>query len=141
MPGFALLAAHGVYFSATAMIGVIALSGIVVRNSIVLVEFIEDELRRGTGLHEAVIRAGMVRARPILLTAAAGVLSSAVIAADPVWSGLAWALVFGMSASALLSILVVPLLYALVAKDDLLVPRTQPAHPERASAAPMTVAP
>ncbi|TAM61040.1 efflux RND transporter permease subunit [bacterium] len=128
MPGFALLAPHGVYFSATAMIGVIALSGIVVRNSIVLVEFIEDELRGGIGLHEAVIRAGTVRARPILLTAAAGVFSSAVIAADPVWSGLAWALVFGMTASALLSIIVVPLLYALVAKTDPLVPGAQPVH-------------
>jgi multidrug efflux pump subunit AcrB len=124
MPGFALLAPAGVYFSATAMIGVIALAGIVVRNSIVLVEFIEDELRAGIPLREALIRAGLTRARPIALTAAAGVLSSVVIAGDPVWSGLAWALVFGMSASAMLSLLAVPVLYGLVARFDPLAHRS-----------------
>ena len=113
LPGFALLAPFGVYFSATAMIGVIALSGIVVRNSIVLVEFIEERVAHGVALREALIDAGTVRARPILLTAAAGILSSVVIAFDPVWSGLAWALVFGMGASAVLSLFVVPILYAI----------------------------
>jgi multidrug efflux pump subunit AcrB len=106
------------------MIGVIALAGIVVRNSIVLVEFIEDELRAGAALREALIRAGLTRARPIGLTAAAGVFSSAVIASDPVWSGLAWALVFGMTASAALSLLAVPVLYGLVAQFDPLARRT-----------------
>jgi multidrug efflux pump subunit AcrB len=114
LPGFALLAPFGVYFSATAMIGVIALAGIVVRNSIVLVEFIEERVAHGTPLREALLDAGTVRARPIALTAAAGMASSVVIAFDPVWSGLAWALVFGMGASAVLSLFVVPLLYALV---------------------------
>jgi multidrug efflux pump subunit AcrB len=113
LPGFALLAPFGVYFSATAMIGVIALSGIVVRNSIVLVEFIEERIASGVAPREALIDAGTVRARPIVLTAAAGMLSAIVIAFDPVWSGLAWALVFGMGASAALSLFVVPVLYAM----------------------------
>lgn len=111
MPGFALLAPFGVYFSATAMIGLIALIGIVVRNSIILIEFVEDKLAEGLPLREALVESASARARPIFLTAAAGVLSSVVIAFDPVWSGLAWALVFGMSASALLSIIAIPLLY------------------------------
>lgn len=115
MPGFALLAPLGVYFSATAMIGLIALIGIVVRNSIILIEFIEDKLHEGVALREALIESAAVRTRPIFLTAAAGVLSSIVIATDPVWSGLAWALVFGMSTSAVLSVLAIPLLYAAVA--------------------------
>lgn len=111
MPGFAILAPFGVYFSATAMIGLIALIGIVVRNSIILIEFVEDKLAEGIPLREALIESASARTRPIFLTAAAGVLSSVVIAFDPVWSGLAWALVFGMSASAVLSVIAVPLLY------------------------------
>jgi multidrug efflux pump subunit AcrB len=116
LPGFAILAPFGVYFSATAMIGVIALIGIVVRNSIILIEFIEDKVADGLPLRAALIEAATARTRPIFLTAAAGVLSSVVIAADPVWSGLAWALVFGMSASAVLSVLAIPLLYLGVAE-------------------------
>ena len=127
MPGFAILAPFGIYFSATAMIGVIALSGIVVRNSIVLVEYIEQSIAHGTPLREALIASGEVRARPIALTAAAGMLSAVVIAFDPVWSGLAWALVFGMGASAVLSLFVIPVLYAgtvrrSVVADELLRP-------------------
>lgn len=124
MPGFALLAPFGVYFSATAMIGLIALIGIVVRNSIILIEFIEDKRKEGVALREALIEATTARTRPIFLTAAAGVLSSIVIAADPVWSGLAWALVFGMSASAVLSVLAIPLLYLRVATEK--EPQAQP---------------
>lgn len=142
LPGFALLAPHGVYFSATAMIGVIALAGIVVRNSIVLVEFIEEQLAHGAPLREAVITAAAVRARPIALTALAGMLSSAVIAADPVWSGLAWALIFGMSTSAVLSLIVVPLLYARVMRAAPVgqhKPRELP--PPHAPAPPATLAP
>jgi multidrug efflux pump subunit AcrB len=116
LPGFAILAPFGVYFSATAMIGVIALIGIVVRNSIILIEFIEDKVADGLPLRAALIEATTARTRPIFLTAAAGVLSSVVIAADPVWSGLAWSLVFGMSASAVLSVLAIPLLYLGVAE-------------------------
>ena len=116
MPGFAILAPFGVYFSATAMIGLIALIGIVVRNSIILIEFIEDKRKEGAPLRDALVEAATARTRPIFLTAAAGVLSSIVIAADPVWSGLAWALVFGMSASAVLSVVAIPLLYERVAR-------------------------
>lgn len=116
MPGFAILAPFGVYFSATAMIGLIALIGIVVRNSIILIEFIEEKRKEGAPLRDALVDAAAARTRPIFLTAAAGVLSSVVIAADPVWSGLAWALVFGMSASAVLSVIAIPLLYERVAR-------------------------
>ena len=118
MPGFAILAPFGVYFSATAMIGLIALIGIVVRNSIILIEFIEDKRKEGAPLRDALVEAATARTRPIFLTAAAGVLSSLVIAADPVWSGLAWALVFGMSASAVLSVIAIPVLYARVTQID-----------------------
>ena len=127
MPGFAILAPFGVYFSATAMIGLIALIGIVVRNSIILIEFIEDKRKEGAPLREALIEAATARTRPIFLTAAAGVLSSLVIATDPVWSGLAWALVFGMSASAVLSVIAIPVLYERVTRADALPPPERPA--------------
>ena len=108
MPGFALT---GVYFSATSMIGVIALAGIVVRNSIVLLEFILDKKQEGMPLSQALIEAGAIRTRPIVLTAAAAILGSAVIVTDPVWSGLALALIFGMLASTALTLVVIPLFY------------------------------
>ncbi len=117
LPGFAILAPFGIYFSATAMIGLIALIGIVVRNSIILLDFIESKIKEGIPLNEALTEATTARTRPIFLTAAAGVLSSIVIAADPVWSGLAWALVFGMTMSAVLSVLAIPLLYGIIARD------------------------
>jgi multidrug efflux pump subunit AcrB len=132
MPGFAILAPFGVYFSATAMIGLIALIGIVVRNSIILIEFIEDRRREGAPLRDALVDAAAARTRPIFLTAAAGVLSSIVIAADPVWSGLAWALVFGMSASAVLSVIAIPLLYERVTRRS---PAPLPEPSEAANAA------
>ena len=133
LPGFALLAPFGVYFSATAMIGVIALAGIVVRNSIVLVEFVEERVAHGAPVREALLDAGTIRARPIALTAAAGMLSAIVIAFDPVWSGLAWALVFGMGASAALSLIVVPVLYALVTDHAPLARDATPPEPARTS--------
>ena len=108
MPGFAIT---GVYFSATSMIGVIALAGIVVRNSIILIEFIGDKKAEGMPIEQALIEAGAVRARPIVLTALAAILGASVIAADPVWSGLAWALIFGMTAATALTLLVIPVLY------------------------------
>lgn len=111
MPGFAIT---GVYFSATSMIGVIALAGIVVRNSIVLLEFILDKKHEGMPLEQALIEAGAIRLRPIVLTAAAAILGSAVIVADPVWSGLALALIFGMVASTALTLVVIPLFYYIV---------------------------
>ena len=111
LPGFAMLGNFGIYFSATGMIGVIALSGIVVRNSIILIEFIADKKESGIPIEEAIIEAGTVRARPIVLTAAAAMSGMFVIAADPVWSGLAWAIIFGVIASTTLSLGVIPLLY------------------------------
>ncbi len=113
MPGFAMT---NVYFSATSMIGVIALAGIVVRNSIVLLEFILDKKREGLPLEQALIEAGAIRFRPIVLTAAAAILGSAVIVTDPVWSGLALALIFGMLASTALTLVVVPLFYYMMEK-------------------------
>jgi multidrug efflux pump subunit AcrB len=111
LPGFALLGVFNVYFSATGMIGVIALAGIVVRNSIILIEFIQDELKHGTHLREAVILAGAIRTRPIVLTALAAIAGMLVVVRDPVWSGLSWALLFGILASTTLSLVVIPLLY------------------------------
>ncbi len=108
MPGFALI---GVYFSATSMIGVIALAGIVVRNSIILIEFIQDKKEEGMPIEQALIEAGAIRTRPIVLTALAAILGASVIAADPVWSGLAWALIFGMTASTALTLIVIPVVY------------------------------
>jgi multidrug efflux pump subunit AcrB len=113
MPGFMLT---GVYFSATSMIGVIALAGIVVRNSIVLLEFILDKKQEGMPIEQALIEAGAIRLRPIVLTAAAAILGSAVIVSDPVWSGLALALMFGMIASTALTLVAVPLIYYLMEK-------------------------
>jgi multidrug efflux pump subunit AcrB len=115
MPGFAMT---GVYFSATSMIGVIALAGIVVRNSIVLLEFILDKKQEGMPLEQALIEAGAIRLRPIVLTAAAAILGSAVIVSDPVWSGLALALIFGMLASTALTLVVIPVFYYVIEKKD-----------------------
>jgi len=115
MPGFAMT---GVYFSATSMIGVIALAGIVVRNSIVLLEFILDKKQEGVPLIQALIEAGAIRIRPIVLTAAAAILGSAVIVTDPVWSGLALALIFGMLASTALTLVVIPVFYYMVEKKN-----------------------
>ncbi|MBF0170835.1 MAG: efflux RND transporter permease subunit [Nitrospinae bacterium] len=115
MPGFALV---GVYLSATSMIGIIALAGIVVRNSIVLLEFILDKKAEGAEIVEAIIEAGAIRTRPIALTAAAAILGALVIAADPVWSGLSWALIFGMTASTALTLVVIPLLYFMTEADQ-----------------------
>ncbi|HEX9019863.1 MAG TPA: efflux RND transporter permease subunit, partial [Nitrospirota bacterium] len=113
MPGFMMT---GVYFSATSMIGVIALAGIVVRNSIVLLEFILDKKQEGMPIAQALIEAGAIRTRPIVLTAAAAILGSAVIVRDPVWSGLALALIFGMLASTALTLVVIPVFYFMVEK-------------------------
>ncbi|NTV97020.1 MAG: efflux RND transporter permease subunit, partial [Thiobacillus sp.] len=105
--------ATGQAFTATSMIGVIALAGIVVRNSLLLIDFILDYRRQGYGLEEAVIEAGAVRFRPILLTALAIILGSAIMITDPVFGGLAVSLIFGTFASTLLTLVVIPLLYFL----------------------------
>jgi multidrug efflux pump subunit AcrB len=109
-----ILPAHGAlgaFFTATSMIGFMAGAGIVVRNSIILVDFIEQRLREGMPLAEAVIDAGAVRFRPMLLTALAVVVGAAVILADPIFQGLAIALMAGEIASLLISRMAVPVLY------------------------------
>jgi multidrug efflux pump subunit AcrB len=111
LPGHGIM---GAFFTATSMIGFIAGAGIVVRNSIILVDFIELRLREGMALEEAVIDAGAVRFRPMLLTAAAVVVGAAVILLDPIFQGLAIALMAGEIASLLLSRMTVPVLYYLV---------------------------
>jgi len=101
----------GQAFTATSMIGVIALAGIVVRNSLLLIDFILDYRKQGYGLKEAVIEAGKVRARPIILTALAIIFGSVIMITDPVFGGLAVALIFGTISSTLLTLFVIPLLY------------------------------
>ncbi|MCM2322293.1 MAG: efflux RND transporter permease subunit [Oligoflexia bacterium] len=108
LPGHALF---GAYFTATSMIGFIAGAGIIVRNSIILVDFIEHQLREGMPLKEAVISAGILRFRPMLMTAAAVVVGSSVMLFDPIFQGLALSLIFGEVAATLLSRMAVPLLY------------------------------
>jgi multidrug efflux pump subunit AcrB len=105
--------ATGQAFTATSMIGVIALAGIVVRNSLLLIDFILDYRRRGYDLETAVIEAGAVRFRPILLTALAIILGSAIMITDPVFGGLAVSLIFGTFASTALTLVVIPLMYYL----------------------------
>jgi multidrug efflux pump subunit AcrB len=112
-----ILPAHGLlgaFFTATSMIGFIAGAGIVVRNSIILVDFIELRLKEGVPLAEAVVDAGAVRFRPMMLTAAAVVAGSAVILFDPIFQGLAIALMAGEVASLLLSRMTVPIVYFVV---------------------------
>jgi multidrug efflux pump subunit AcrB len=108
LPGHALL---GAFFTATSMIGFIAGAGIVVRNSIILVDFIELKLSEGTALGDAVVEAGVIRFRPMLLTASAVVVGSSVILFDPIFQGLAISLMAGEVAATLISRTMVPLLY------------------------------
>jgi multidrug efflux pump subunit AcrB len=124
MPGFWLLnliADHPVggygtpvFFTATAMIGMIALAGIVVRNSIILIDFIHHAMQRGLPLKEAIIESGAVRLRPILLTAGAALLGNWIITLDPIFSGLAWAIIFGVFASTAFTLIVIPIVYWLI---------------------------
>jgi multidrug efflux pump subunit AcrB len=111
LPGHALV---GAFFTATSMIGFIALAGIIVRNSIILIDFAEMKRREGLPLDEAIIEAGAVRFRPMLLTAAAVVVGSFVIVFDPIFQGLALALMCGEIASTTLSRVTVPILYYMV---------------------------
>jgi multidrug efflux pump subunit AcrB len=108
LPGHALL---GAQFTATSMIGMIALAGIIVRNSILLVDFINGEVRRGMPLEKAVIRSGAVRAKPIVLTGLAAMLGALFILDDPIFRGLAISLIFGILVSTLLTLVVIPVLY------------------------------
>jgi multidrug efflux pump subunit AcrB len=108
MPGHALL---GAQFTATSMIGMIALAGIIVRNSILLVDFVNLEVAQGRDFEQAIIRAGATRARPILLTGLAAMLGALFILDDPIFNGLAVSLLFGILVSTLLTLVVIPVLY------------------------------
>ena len=108
MPGHALL---GAQYTATSMIGMIALAGIIVRNSILLVDFINQQVEEGIDFEEAVIRAGAVRAKPIVLTGMAAMLGAFFIVGDPIFSGLAISLIFGILVSTILTLVVIPVMY------------------------------
>lgn len=108
MPGHALL---GAQFTATSMIGMIALAGIIVRNSILLVDFIELETVRGMPFAQAVVRSAAVRAQPIALTGIAAMMGAFFILDDPIFNGLAISLIFGIAVSTLLTLVVIPVLY------------------------------
>jgi len=108
MPGHAL---WGSQFTATSMIGMIALAGIIVRNSILLVDFINEQVAQGMDFAEAVIQSAVVRAKPIALTGLAAMLGALFILDDPIFNGLALALIFGILVSTLLTLVVIPVLY------------------------------
>jgi multidrug efflux pump subunit AcrB len=108
MPGHALL---GAQFTATSMIGMIALAGIIVRNSILLVDFIELQVRGGMPFKQAVLQSAIVRAQPIVLTGVAAMIGAFFILDDPIFNGLAIALIFGILVSTLLTLVVIPVLY------------------------------
>jgi multidrug efflux pump subunit AcrB len=124
MPGFYVLSSllsqpvdgfpDPVFFTATAMIGMIALSGIVTRDSIILVDFMQQSVASGRPLIDAILESRVVRLRPILLTAGAALLSAIPITLDPIFSGLGWALIFGLIASTLFTLFVIPVTYWLL---------------------------
>ena len=108
MPGHALLGAN---FTATSMIGMIALAGIIVRNSILLVDFVNLKVAEGVPLREAILQSAAARAKPIALTALAAMLGALFILDDPIFNGLAISLIFGILVSTLLTLVVIPVLY------------------------------
>ena len=108
MPGHALL---NTQFTATSLIGMIALAGIIVRNSILLVDFINQQVDEGMPFEEAVINSGAVRAKPIVLTGLAAMLGATFIITDPIFSGLAISLIFGILVSTILTLVIIPIMY------------------------------
>jgi multidrug efflux pump subunit AcrB len=108
MPGHALLSAP---FTATSMIGMIALAGIIVRNSILLVDFIQLQVREGMPFKEAIVNSAVTRAQPIILTGLAAMLGAFFILDDPIFNGLAISLIFGILVSTVLTLVVIPTLY------------------------------
>jgi multidrug efflux pump subunit AcrB len=128
LPGFWLLNvvagrmvggyADPVFFTATSMIGMIALGGIVIRNSIVLIDFIKSSVAEGCSLKEAIVLSGAVRLRPIVLTALTTALGAWPITLDPIFSGLAWALIFGLFASTAFTLVVVPCGYYVMYRKE-----------------------
>ena len=127
MPGFSLLnlVAGGtvggfqnpIFFTATAMIGMIALAGIVVRNGIILIDFIRVSVGQGLPLDEAILQSGAVRFRPIFLTAGTTLLGAWPITLDPIFSGLAWSLIFGLFVSTAFTLVVIPVVYQLLYRN------------------------
>jgi len=127
MPGFWLLNVltatpvgdlpDPVFFTATAMIGMIALSGIAVRNAILLIEFVHERLHEGLPLRDALLASGAVRFRPIFLTAGTAMLAAWPITLDPIFSGLAWALIFGLFVSTAFTLVVIPVTYDMVYRN------------------------
>jgi multidrug efflux pump subunit AcrB len=138
MPGFGLLNTafsqtiggfeDSIFFTATAMIGMIALSGIVVRNAIVLIDFIGSRVETGMPLRSAILQSGAVRMRPILLTAGTTLLGTWPITFDPIFSGLAWAIIFGLLVSTLFTLVVIPVVYNMLYQN-----RPVPLEPENPS--------
>jgi multidrug efflux pump subunit AcrB len=124
MPGFWLLNTlfshpvggypNPIFFTATGMIGMIALAGLADRNAILLIEFVHAALRRGMGLRDALVQSGAVRLRPIVLTSGAAMLGAWPITLDPVFSGLAWALIFGLVVSTAFTLILIPVIYWLL---------------------------
>ena len=108
MPGHALLGAN---FTATSMIGMIALAGIIVRNSILLVDFVNLKVAEGVGFREAILQSAAARAKPIALTGLAAMLGASFILDDPIFNGLAISLIFGILVSTVLTLVVIPVLY------------------------------
>jgi multidrug efflux pump subunit AcrB len=108
MPGHALL---GAQYTATSMIGMIALAGIIVRNSILLVDFINLQVRDGVPFKQAIVQSAITRAQPIVLTGLAAMLGAFFILDDPIFNGLAISLIFGILVSTLLTLVVIPILY------------------------------
>jgi multidrug efflux pump subunit AcrB len=108
MPGHAIM---GAQFTATSMIGMIALAGIIVRNSILLVDFINQQVDEGMGFADAVVNASAVRAKPIMLTGLAAMVGAFFILDDPIFSGLAVSLIFGIFVSTILTLVVIPVMY------------------------------
>ena len=113
LPGHAFFGIFGAgaQFTATSMIGMIALAGIIVRNSILLVDFINEQAAAGMAFKEAVIQSAAVRARPITLTALAAIMGAFFILDDPIFNGLAIALIFGILVSTLLTLVIIPMAY------------------------------
>jgi multidrug efflux pump subunit AcrB len=108
MPGHAIM---GAQFTATSMIGMIALAGIIVRNSILLVDFINQQVDEGVPFQDAVVISGAVRAKPIILTGLAAMLGALFIIDDPIFSGLAVSLIFGILVSTILTLVIIPVMY------------------------------
>jgi len=116
MPGHALL---GAQYTATSMIGMIALAGIIVRNSILLVDFINLQVREGVAFKDAIVRSAITRAQPIVLTGLAAMLGAFFILDDPIFNGLAISLIFGIFVSTVLTLVVIPVLYYMAYRNRL----------------------